>query len=258
MEQPACTVVVAEDEELLLNNLIQKIERINPAYFTVVGKAQTGTQAYELVKELNPDLLITDIKMPMMNGIELLEKVHNRFPFIKFIIISGFSDFEYAKSAIRLQVSDYLLKPVDPEELKAALAAVREHFEIERSAYSDIFNPEMTRNTPEQIAEVLKNYLVHNYNVDINLNLIATNMNYSSSYLTKIFCQKYDVTPSKFITSMRMSQARHYLTHNPELSIKQIGELVGYQDQGYFSRIFKKQMGVSPFDYRENPGTAEN
>jgi len=236
MEQPAYTIVVAEDEELLLNNLIQKIEKASP-YFTVIGKAQTGIQAYELVKELNPDLVITDIKMPVMNGIELLEKVHNRYPFIKFIIISGFSDFEYAKSAIRLQVSDYLLKP----------------FEIERSAYADIFNPEMTRNTPEQIAEALKNYLVHNYNVDINLNLIATNMNYSSSYLTKIFCQKYDVTPSRFITSMRISQAKHYLLHNPELSIKQIGELVGYQDQGYFSRIFKKQVGVSPFDYRENP-----
>ena len=252
MEQPAYTIVVAEDEELLLNNLIQKIEKASP-YFTVIGKAQTGIQAYELVKELNPDLVITDIKMPVMNGIELLEKVHNRYPFIKFIIISGFSDFEYAKSAIRLQVSDYLLKPVDPEELSSALAAVRERFEIERSAYADIFNPEMTRNTPELIAEALKNYLVHNYNVDINLNLIATNMNYSSSYLTKIFCQKYDVTPSRFITSMRISQAKHYLLHNPELSIKQIGELVGYQDQGYFSRIFKKQVGVSPFDYRENP-----
>ena len=111
----------------------------------------------------------------------------------------------------------------------------------------------MTRNTPEQIAKVLKEYMIHNYNVDINLNIIASNMNYSSSYLTKIFCQKYDMTPSKYITFLRITQAKQYLLHKPELSMRQIGEIVGYHDQAYFSRIFKKQTGMSPFDYREKP-----
>ena len=253
MEQPKYTVVVAEDEELLLHNLVGKIEKTNLG-FKVIGTAQTGQQAYEVVKELNPDLLVTDIRMPIMNGIELLEKVRNHYPLTRFIITSGFSDFEYAKSAIRLRVSEYLLKPIDPEELRAALLNIRNQFEIERSEYSSIFNAEMTRNPPEQIAEVLNNYLIHNYNIDINLNLIASSMNYSSSYLTKIYQQKYDTTPSKFITSLRITHAKQYLTHNPELSIRQIGELVGYHDQGYFSRIFKKQTGLSPFDYRENPG----
>lgn len=246
------TVVVAEDEELLLENLIRKIENTGLG-FKVTGKAQTGTQAYELVKELEPDLVITDIKMPLMNGIQLLEKVHARLPLTRFIITSGFSNFEYAKRAIQLQVSEYLLKPIDPEELYAALQGIRNDFEIQRNEYADIFNPEMTRNTPEQIAKVLKEYIIHNYNVDINLNIIASNMNYSSSYLTKIFCQKYDMTPSKYITSLRITQAKQYLLHKPELSIRQIGEIVGYHDQAYFSRIFKKQTGMSPFDYREKP-----
>lgn len=252
MEQPAYTVVVAEDEELLLHNLVEKIHRTGLG-FHVAATAQTGLQAYEAVKEHNPDLLVTDIRMPVMNGIELLEKVRNHYPLTRFIITSGFSDFEYAKSAIRLRVCEYLLKPIDPEELRTALLEIRSQFEVERSEYSDIFNDEMTRNPPERIAEVLNDYLIHNYNININLNLIAANMNYSSSYLTKIYQQKYDTTPSKFITSLRMSHARQYLLHNPELSIKQIGELVGYHDQGYFSRTFKKQTGLSPFDFRESP-----
>lgn len=246
------TVIVAEDEILLLNHLTEKIRQYAPD-FEVVGKAQTGDEAYQLVKQHNPNLLITDIRMPVMNGIELLEKVYNRFPLTKFIIISGFSDFEYAQSAIRLKVSEYLLKPVDPEELILALRNIRKQYQIEQKAYEEIFNESMARNSPEQIAATLRDYLVKNYNVDTNLNLIACNMHYSPSYLTKIFQQQYQVSPLKFITQMRLAQAKHYLAHNPEISVKQIGEMVGYQDQGYFSRLFKKNTGMSPLDWRNQP-----
>lgn len=250
METANYTVIVAEDEELLLMNLVKKIEDTRLG-FSVVGAAKTGADAYELIKEHTPDLLITDIKMPVLTGMELIEKVRNHFPQTKFIITSGFSDFEYAKRALHFQVSDYLLKPIDPEELHHALAELKSQFEIARKEYEDIFNPEMTRNTPEAIAKALKEYLIHNFTEDINLNLIARNMNYSSSYLTKIFQQTYDTTPSKYIINLRINRAKHYLSRNPELSIRQVGELVGYPDQSYFSRIFKKQTGMSPFDFRD-------
>lgn len=246
------TVVVAEDEVLLLDNLIGKIHQLDMG-FQVVGKAQTGTQAYDLVKELEPDLLITDIRIPLINGIELLEQVSVRCPLTKTIILSGFSDFEYAQSAIRLGVVEYLLKPVEINELKNALERVKEKYEIEKKTYTEIFNPGMTQKSPEQIARVLRDYLIHHYATDINLKLIADNMNYSPSYLTKIFDQQYHTTPSKYIINLRITQAKHYILHEPELSIRQIGEMVGYNDQGYFSRIFKKKTGLSPFDYRENP-----
>lgn len=111
------TVIVAEDEELLLTNLVQKIQKADPD-FQVAGTAQTGDQALALVEKLSPDLVITDIRMPVMDGITLLTKVREQFPFTKFIITSGFSDFEYAKKAITLKVSDYLLKPLIQRSLK--------------------------------------------------------------------------------------------------------------------------------------------
>ena len=151
------SVIVAEDERLLLDHLAEKIEACAPD-FEVAGKAQTGDEAYRLVKEHNPDLLITDIRMPVMNGIELLKNVYNHCPLTKFIIISGYSDFEYAQSAIRLHVSEYLLKPVDPEELTLALGNIRKQYQIEQKAYEDIFNESMTRNSPEQIAATLRDY----------------------------------------------------------------------------------------------------
>ena len=244
------TIVVAEDEELLLNNLISKIEKTDKD-FQVVGKAQTGSQAYDLVEQYTPDVVITDIRMPVMDGIALLTKVREQFPLTKFIITSGYSDFEYARSAIALQVSDYLLKPVDPEELERVLLKIKKEFQITKASYEEVFNLGTTRMTSTQIAHLLKASLVENYAQDINLNLIANNLNYSSSYLTKIFSQVYDCTPTKYLTTLRLTQAQRMLLHEPELSIRQIGEMVGYHDQGYFSRIFKKQTGTSPIEYRE-------
>lgn len=245
-----CSVIVAEDEALLLENLIQKIEQLDIG-FQVVGKAQTGIQTYELVKKLSPDLIITDIRMPAMDGIELLQKVREHYPLTSFIITSGFSDFEYAKAAISLQVSEYLLKPIDVDELRDAMLKIKAKFQVAQNVFEDIFNPETSRNSPAQIAAILKDYILKNYYDEINLNLIANNMNYSSSYLTRIFAQQYTCTPMKYILSLRIQKAQQLLLHNPEFSIRQVGESVGYHNQGYFSRIFKKHTGVSPFDYRE-------
>lgn len=244
------TVVVAEDEELLLHNLIEKIEN-SDTDFEVVGSAQTGVQALELVEKLNPDLVVSDIRMPAMDGLTLLKNVREFHPDTDFIITSGFSDFAYAKTAIQYQVNEYLLKPIDPEELKSALLRLRNKYRLEQSTYDNIFNHDTAGYSPSQIAEILKEYLVKNYKEDINLNLIAYNMNYSSSYLTKIFATQYSCTPSKYLINLRMQKATQLLTHNPDLSIRQIGECVGYPEQAYFSRIFKKHFGTSPADFRE-------
>ncbi|MFR4633103.1 MAG: response regulator [Blautia faecis] len=243
------TVIVAEDEELLLNNLVQKIQKADPD-FQVAGTAQTGDQALALIEQLSPDLVVTDIRMPVMDGITLLSRVREQSPFTKFIITSGFSDFEYARKAITLKVSDYLLKPVDPDELKEALTKIKKEFQIAGNDYEEIFNAQTAALTPSQIADLLKDFIVNNYSEDINLNLIADNLNYSPSYLTKIFCQVYDCTPSRYLINLRMSHAQRLLLHEPGLSIKQIGEMCGYHDQGYFSRIFKKYTGKSPLEFR--------
>ena len=110
--------------------------------------------------------------------------------------------------------------------------------------------------TPSQIASVLRDFIIKNYSDDINLNLIADSMNYSPGYLTKIFCQAYDCTPTKYLINLRMHRAQKLLLNEPSLSVRQIGEMCGYHDQGYFSRIFKKHTGKSPLEFRgENDDT---
>lgn len=247
-------IIIAEDEELQLNSLVKKVERFCPD-FNVVATAQTGSQALKLICEKHPDIVISDIRMPVMGGIELIEKARAQFPEMEFIITSGFSDFEYARSAIRLQVSDYLLKPVEPEELEKALQKVKQKLMARNAEETAVFSGDTEHKTPEQVAEEIMQYLQHHYNEEINLNQIASQLHYSSSYLTKIFYQQYDTSPNKYIINLRMQKAQQLLTHNPELSVRQIGETVGYPEQGYFSRIFKKYTGVSPLEYRS--GTPE-
>lgn len=245
------SVVVAEDEMLLLKNLIEKIHTLN-LNFEVIGYAQTGIQAYELIEEHHPDVLITDIKMPAMDGLSLIKKVRTYYPSIDCIILSGFSDFEYAKTAIHYQVSDYLLKPIDTESLYETLHNLQNKYLSRQSNYQEIFNLDATTNNPQEIAKILQNYIMDHYNEEIQLNILAQEMNYSASYLTKVFYQEFDCSPSKYLISLRIQKAQQLLKLNSEISIRQIGITVGYPEQGYFSRVFKKQTGLSPLEYRES------
>lgn len=240
--------IISEDEELLQNNIIGKVEHAGLG-FQVIGKAQTGDHALELIRKHSPDLLITDIKMPVMNGLELLSRVSKEFPSVKTIIISGFSDFEFAKEALKYHVSGYLLKPVDNEELLDMLYKIKAQIDLDRESFSNIFNLPGSC-TKNQIAETLREYIKANYNKEINLNKLTEKMSYSTSYLIKFFCSIYGMSPNKYLISLRIHKAKQLLIHNQDLSIQQIGEAIGYGELNYFSRIFKKYTGISPGTFR--------
>lgn len=243
-------VIIAEDEELILNNLVQKINA-HPQ-FKVAQKAQTGTQALEMVKETPPVLLITDIRMPMMDGMELLTRTRELYPDIKFTIISGFSDFEYAREAIHLKVYDYLLKPVSQNDIHLMLTRLQKDLELEKGDYQSYFSETYVHTAPAEIAGLLHEFINTHYQSPLNLNLIAQTMHYSQGYLSKVFLREYHCTPIKYLNQVRFQKACYLLLHNPELTINQIAELTGYEDQGYFSKTFKKNMGLSPLQYRKN------
>lgn len=244
---------MAEDESLQLQSLVRMVARASDE-FEVVAQAQTGLAALEQAELNMPDLVITDIQMPQMSGIELIEALRDRLPGARFIIISGYPQFEYAQKAIALGVAAYLLKPVEPGQLGDALARVHAELCLSQQAYSALFNPSMAE-SPERVAAVLHGYLDEHYAEDVNLNLIASSLGYSPSHLTKLFARQYGISPIKHLSNIRMARARYHLMYHQELSVRQVGELVGYEDQGYFSRMFKKAHGLSPVEFRnQQPG----
>lgn len=243
-------IIVAEDELLLLKNLIKKINNTG-LMFDVVGYAQTGIQAFELVQLHHPDVLITDIKMPTMDGLSLIEKVRLYHPNIDCIITSGFSDFDFTKKAIKCQVFDYILKPIDEDALYETLLNIQNKYLARENGLNKLYICDAQKSSPEEIANSLKTYIVNHYTEDIKLNEISRELCYSSSYLSKVFFQYFNCSPSKYLTSLRIQKAQQLLKHNTELSVRQVGEAVGYKEQGYFSRTFKKNVGTSPVDYKE-------
>ena len=124
-------VMVVEDEPLILQNIIDKIHHVNPE-FKVVYAAANGLDAWEHIEIYSPDLLITDIQMPVMNGLDLLARVKESYPAIECVILTGFNEFEYARKAMKIGIQEYLLKPLKPNQVQEVLETVG--YEAEKKA----------------------------------------------------------------------------------------------------------------------------
>jgi len=241
------TVVVAEDEDLIRNNLIKKIENASP-HMKVVGAAENGKAAIDIVSQELPDLVITDIRMPATDGIELIRTLHTHYPRIRKVISSGYADFEYARQAIRYGVTDYLLKPVSADDLGQLLSRIRDAVLSERHAGKLAGH---AGSPPEEIVHRVQQYMREHFDQELTLEHIAKHFNFHSSYLSKLFVKYTGELPSKYLMSLRINEAKYLLRNYPNMPVKEVGERVGYPDQFYFSRVFKQMTGSTPKDYQK-------
>ncbi len=248
MEDNRYRVIVVEDENLIAKNIAKHIEAENPN-FKVTGIYSNGEDALAAILLQPPAVVFTDISMPVMTGLALAEKIHARMNHVKCVIITGYADFEYAREAMRYGVEDYLLKPLNNEELRKVL----KHLELSlvRIAKETRAAAAEANYSPEEIVTLVKEYIQKNYANDLDLNTIAQNLGFSSSYLTKVFHKIEDTTPSKYIRNYRMGIAKQLL-NDKELNISQIASSVGYHDPFHFSKSFKQTFGLSPTEYKEN------
>ena len=243
-------VVVAEDEELILNNTVKKISAIDPE-FVVVGTAEDGKTVLDLIETHYPDLLITDIRMPAVSGLDLARIVSQYHPYMKTIIVSGYDEFEYAQKAIRYGVRRYLLKPLQNEELREALREIRLSLEEDDDLLEGRLRSRAESMRPETIVDEVELFLRQNHGRKIDLDTIARGYSMSSSQLCKMFKKVRGDTPVRYLKILRMNEARHLLAQRDDLDVHSVGELVGYPDQFYFSRAFKSATGKSPSEFRE-------
>ena len=142
-------IILVDDEEEVRQSIIRKIDWTG-AGFCVVGDAENGEEALEKVEALEPDLILTDIRMPFMDGLSLAERVRQKYPSVKIVIFSGYDDFEYAKQAIKLNVTEYILKPVNVEELTAILKRIKSNLddEIEQKRNVSLLRENYIRSLP--------------------------------------------------------------------------------------------------------------
>ncbi|MNC34418.1 putative response regulatory protein [compost metagenome] len=192
-------------------------------------------------------VLITDIKMPVMDGLRLIEKAKERFPALHVIVISGFNEFEYARQALRFGVSDYLLKPLDKYDLFQSLAKISRSLDETETDCRE-------RETGEQehrVAERIKQILDKEFDKTFNLEQLAERVELSPSYVSKLFRQQTGLTMTDYLIAVRMEKAKQFLTDYPQLKNYEVSSMLGYSDPVYFNKLFKKTVGLTPKEYKE-------
>lgn len=242
-------VIVVEDEALIRRNIAKKIQTLNLG-FDVVGSAMDGKSALNLIETELPQLVITDIQMPIMDGLELVKNIYFTYPNIKVIILSGFHEFEFARQAIQYNVNDYLLKPVTTDQLSTALTKIKFQLDSNLTSLSNLANSKSKNVPPEELVKAVELYIRENYKNELTLEAIAKSLNFSPDYLSRVYKKSTGKSPLKYLIHLRINEAKRLLTTDLNLDIKTIGELVGYSDQYYFSRTFKHHTDHYPSEYR--------
>lgn len=247
-------VLIAEDEPVILEHISRKVEAADPA-FIVIDRVQNGLEALASMSRQLPHVLLTDIRMPMMDGLELIKSVRNQYPNVYIVILSGYSEFTYAQQAMRYGIADYLLKPLKSKELQETLLRIRNALEsampeVNKAALSPPMEGDTSTETPVDLIETIEVYMNEHFSTPITLESIAQKFNFNPSYFIRLFKKYKEVTPTQYIITLRMNEAKRLMTVRPELDFKQIAERVGYTDSHYFSRLFKSTTGISPSEYR--------
>lgn len=252
--------IVAEDEPLLLRTLVRQIQQTDDRFQVILAAADGEAVLRFMETSQIPDVIMTDIHMPVMDGISLIKEVEKNYPSVKKIIVSGYSEFEYAHQALKHNVIDYILKPVKKQELENLLARLKSRIEGERT---HLKSPSLLANrhySAEEMVHAVADFIKTNYCREISLEEIARQFNVNAPHLSKMFVKYIGEPPTKYILSLRINKAKQLLSLKKELSIKEIGEAVGYPDPYYFSRIFKQITGLTPTEYasRMNGGKSSD
>jgi len=239
-------VLLADDEYMLRQSLSRKIKEADKS-FRIVAECAEGRSAFEEIKKGNIQVVFTDIRMPETNGLELARLIHENYPDILTVILTGYADFKYAQEAIRQDVFDYLLKPVSEEDLSAVL----EKLSLRLQQQYELPDEESSKGrSNEEIVQQTERFLKEHFREEVDLGQLAEDFGVSSAYLSKLFTRSMEESPVRYLTSLRMKEAKRLLSMTDE-PIARVGELSGYPDQFYFSRIFRKETGENPSAYRK-------
>ena len=261
-------LLIADDERLEREALVDMVSRRFVEHEIVTEVAENGRKAADTAILWGADLILMDIEMPGMNGLDAARAVLAQRPSCRVIFVTAYSLFQYAHEAVHLGACDYLLKPVDPDELEASIRRAIRQVEAERrlEALAPVQpEPEPELSAPEaeevphaesensQTALVMahvRRYLEDNYMFDISLDSVGEILHISPAYLSAQFKKYQKMNFLDCLTELRINAAKELL-NDPFRSSAEVASMVGYEDASYFARAFKKRTGVTPTQYRK-------
>ena len=238
--------VLLVDDEIMIREGFKRLFDWEAHDCEVAGEASDGMEALTKIDALRPDIVIMDINIPIMNGLKVIQLSRIRHPGIAFVIVSGYDDFAYCREALRLQITDYILKPVNYEEFGSCIDNLKISL-FERRVLSA---PEPEKQEERTITGLTR-YLQEHLAEEISLSVLAEQFHLNPQYISQLFKSEIGVNFLAYLTSIRMEKAKKLLL-STSLSIAEVAEQSGYGDYRVFTKVFKKSEGVTPSQYRRD------
>ncbi len=242
-KQADYSLLIVDDEELIRTGMKYGIHWEKAGIGRIITAA-SAREALAIVRKNMPDIIITDINMPEIDGLEYIRQVREIRRDVFILILTGYDRFDYAKRALKLKVDDFLLKPVDEAELLEITSSLLREREVQEEGEAD------QGEERNEIVRSAKCYIRDNLNRELTVTGIAEELHISANYLSRLFKRVTDEGCSEYITRMRMEKAKSLLD-TTLMRIGEIADAVGYRDIYYFSLTFKKVTGLSPSQYRK-------
>lgn len=238
--------VLLVDDEIMIREGFKRLFDWDAHDCEVVGEAADGMEALAQIDNLHPNIVIIDINIPIINGLKVINLSRIKHPEIAFVIVSGYDDFSYCREALRLQITDYILKPVNYEEfgscidnLKISLFEQRVSDETESESREERTISGITRYLQEHLAE------------DLSLAVLSEEFHLNAQYISQLFKNEIGVNFLAYLTNIRMERAKKLLL-TTSFSVAEVAQQSGYGDYRVFTKVFKKNEGSTPSQYRRD------
>ena len=262
-------VVLIDDEPIIVEGLSRSVDWTK-FQCRVVGTANDGMSGKKLIEEMSPDLVFLDICMPEIDGLSMIAAVKSQFPNLQVCVLTGYRDFDYAQTAIRLGVCRFLLKPSNMEEIEEAIYAMAEKVKVrqgvmepsednmdeshglqEKAVSGEGEQEELLSSASSFIVKNALAYIEENYDKKLKLSDVAEKTYVSQWHLSKLLNKHTGKNFSEILNSVRIEKAKEMLA-DPSRRIGEISDEIGFLDVAHFSKVFKRQMGMSANSYRNS------
>jgi len=257
--------VILVEDEIFVRESVREIIDWNSMGFEVVGEAGNGIEALQLIKHEKPDLVIADIIMPQMDGVELLRKSREEGLTAKFVMLTCMSEFEYMRKAMEYGASNYILKlSMNVKDLRETLGKIgaeldkeamlrgmvrKERADNTLTVAKEPVQPPALEFTHPEVNKIIA-YINENYDQDLSVKLLSQYVVMGENYVSALFKKKTGQTLIHYLHQVRVDKAIWYLK-NTKLSISEIGQKVGFANDNYFIKIFKRLTKQTPSQYRK-------
>lgn len=265
-EQTMYRLMIVEDEmieRMVLKKMLQK----KFGEDCMIYEARNGIEAVELFRKEDIQIIILDIGMPGMNGIQAAEIMRKEDSRCCLIFLTAYDRFDYAKKAISIRAMEYILKPYSQKEVISVVEeALRVNDECDGHGIKKIQTIQDESEEPKELMEeepdlnssrlsvmtsMVMEYIKSNFMNEISMSETARAIGYSEPYFCKMFKQQFGQSFTSYLAEYRVGEAKKML-EQPNVNVKEIGARVGYADNNYFTKVFKRLEGLNPSEYRMN------